>query len=116
MDASVVVVLAVVWLFVILNAYVVLTSYARLRELDARGVTLRTLVGEKRLLWSEVRAPAVARQYGASGHIVLPLSKVSFFRARRHYVIVAPAAEASRIIQGVGQYLEVKAEQALMQP
>jgi hypothetical protein len=116
MDAYFIATISVVGLFVVLNAYIVLTSFARLRDLDVRGVTLRNLVGEVRVAWSEVRAPAVARQFGSSVHIVLPLREVSFLRSRRNYVIVAPAADGARIIQELGQYLEVRAEQALIQP
>ena len=108
-------VLAVVWLFVIVSGYVVITSFARLQHLDAHGIAFRTLAGRKHLAWSAIRAPVFARQYGAIAHIVLRLREVHFMNSRRQYVIVASVAEASRIVEAVGHYAEVRAEPSLIE-
>jgi len=85
----------------------VLTSLARVQDLDASGITLRTLAGRKRLAWADLRAPVRFWSRTVFVHVVLALRQKNFLALRRNFMVVGGLEESKRVAEALSQYIEV---------
>ena len=97
----------VVLVLVFLGWASVLTSLARVQAVDDSGITLRTLGGQRRLAWSDLRAPVRFWSRTIWVHIVLEPRHVKFLTLRRGFMVVGGLEESERIVEVLRQHISV---------
>jgi len=85
-----------------------LASIARVQAVEESGISLRTLVGVKKLAWSEVRSPVQLRPRSLLAHIVVRLKHPPFLSLRSAYMVHGRLESAQSLAAEISRYIKVE--------